>query len=97
MIERSLLAAGVITQRISTRSPAFAENPEFLEAVLRLQVEAGLLVLQVTANDGESLLAQVRDRQLVLDETNRGAVLPAVLHLLHETEIIFDTRKAGHE
>jgi sulfate adenylyltransferase large subunit len=95
LIERSLFTAGVVTQRINTSEAVIAEHPELLETVARIQVAAGLLVLQVTLNDSEQLVARVRDRQLVLEDTNRSGVVAAVHELLHEAEIIFDTEKAG--
>jgi len=97
LIERSLFTAGVVTQRINTSEAVIAEHPELLETVARIQVAAGLLVLQVTLNDSEQLVARVRDRQLVLEDTNRSGVVAAVHELLHEAEIIFDTEKAGLE
>ena len=95
LIEHSLFTAGVVTQRINTSEAVIAEHPELLETVARIQVAAGLLVLQVTLNDSEQLVARVRDRQLVLEDTNRSGVVAAVHELLHEAEIIFDTEKAG--
>jgi hypothetical protein len=49
----------------------------------------------VTLRDSEQLVAQVRDRQLVLEDTNRSGVIAAVHQLLHDAEIIFDTERAG--
>ena len=95
LIERSLFSTGVVTQRIDTSDSAFAQHPELLETIVRMQAEAGLLVLEVTVNDSEQLVATVRDRQLILDDTNPSGVVGALHHLLHEAEIIFDTEKAG--
>jgi sulfate adenylyltransferase subunit 1 len=93
LIERSLFTAGVITQRVE--AALAAEHPGLHEALLRLQAEAGLLVLEVTVNDSGQLIASVRGRQLKLDDTNPSAVVAAVHHLLHETEILYDTERAG--
>jgi len=100
LVERSLFSAGVITQRINlgyagTNDAAIAEHPELLKTLARLQAEAGLLVIEVTVNESERLVARVRDRQIVLDDTNRNAAVAAVHRLLHETEILHDTERAG--
>jgi sulfate adenylyltransferase large subunit len=95
LVERSLFTAGVITQRIHIGDPAIAQHPGLLEALVRNQVEAGLLVLQVTVNESERLIAQVRGRQLILEDTNRGSVVAAVHQLLHEAEILYDTERVG--
>jgi sulfate adenylyltransferase subunit 1 len=100
LIERSLFAAGVITQRVNTgnagsNDAAIAQHPGLLEALVRLQAEAGLLVLQVSANESERLVAQVRGRELILEDTNRGSVVAAVHRLLHEAEILYDTERVG--
>jgi sulfate adenylyltransferase large subunit len=94
-VERSLFEAGVITQRINTRDSAIAAQPEVLETVARLQAEAGLLVLEATVTESEQLVARVRDRQVVVEDTNRNAAIAAVHRLLHETKILHDTEKAG--
>jgi sulfate adenylyltransferase large subunit len=95
LIERSLFAAGVITQRIDTGDAAIAQHPGLLEALVRLQAEAGLLVLHVTVNESERLVAQVRGRELILEDTNRSSVVAAVHRLLHEAEILYDTERVG--
>jgi hypothetical protein len=95
LIERSLFAAGAITQRIASDDAAFAQHPDLLETVTRLQAEAGLLVLEVKAHESDRLVAQVRGRQLTLDDTNRGRVVADVHQLLHEAGILHDTEGAG--
>ncbi len=99
LVEHSLFTAGVITQRIETASTgandAAIARPEFVEALKRLQAEAGLLLLEVTVNESEQLVARVGSRQLVLDDTNRNAAVAAVHRLLHEAEILYDTERAG--
>ena len=95
LIERSLFTAGVITQRVHIGDAAIAQHPGLSEALVRLQVEAGLLVLQVTVNESERLIAQVRDRQLILEDTDRSSVVAAVHQLLHEAEILYDTERMG--
>jgi sulfate adenylyltransferase subunit 1 len=95
LIERSLFAAGAITQRIARDDEAFALRPDLLEAVTRHQAEAGLLVLEVKAHETDRLVAQVRGRQLTLDDTNRGRVVAGVHQLLHEAGILYDAEGAG--
>jgi hypothetical protein len=95
LIERSLFLSGVITQRVNTADAAIAGHAGLLEALLRLQVEAGLLVLLFSINENEQLVAEVGGRQLVLDIASRSSVVSAVHQLLHETEILYDTERAG--
>jgi sulfate adenylyltransferase subunit 1 len=95
LIERSLFTAGVITQRISTDDAMIAQHPGLLEALARLQSGAGLLVLEVTVHASDQLVARVRDRQLILDDVNRSAVVAGVHRLLHQTGILHDTERAG--
>jgi len=95
LIERSLFTAGVISQRVNAGDPALASQPGLLDALTRLQTEAGLLVLEITVNKSERLLAQAGGRQLVLEDLNRSALVAAVHQLLHEAEILYDTERVG--
>ncbi len=95
LIERSLFAAGVVTQRVDNGDEAVAEHPGLLDALVRMQTVAGLLVLQVTRNESERLVAQVGGRQLILEDTNRSGVVAAVHRLLHEAEILYDSERVG--
>jgi hypothetical protein len=60
-----------------------------------LQVEAGLLVLEIAVNEGEPVIAEARGRRIVLEDTNRSGVIAAVHRLLLEAEILHDTERAG--
>jgi len=95
LVERSLFAAGVVTQRIDARDARMVREPELLAALATLLAESGLLVLKMTLNESEPLVAEVGDRQLTLDGINRSAVLAGVFRLLHETQILHDTERAG--
>jgi hypothetical protein len=95
LIERSLFSTGVVTQRVNTGDAAIAGQTGLLDALLRVQVESGVLVLQIAANENEELVAEARGRRLVLDGTSRSSVISAVHQLLHETEILHDTERAG--
>jgi sulfate adenylyltransferase subunit 1 len=95
LIERSLFSTGVVTQRVNTGDAAIVEHGGLLEALLRLLVEAGILVLQVTVCENDELVAEARGRRLVLDGARRSSVVSAVHQLLHETEILYDTERAG--
>jgi hypothetical protein len=63
--------------------------------LLRRHVEAGILVLHVTVNENDELVAEACGRRLVLDGASRSSVVSAVSQLLHETEILYDTERAG--
>jgi hypothetical protein len=95
LIERSLFSAGVITQRVDAGGAAFAGEPGLLEVLIRLQAEAGLLVLEVTATESEQLVARVNGRETILADANRNNMISAVHQLLHEAEILYDTERAG--
>jgi sulfate adenylyltransferase subunit 1 len=95
LIERSLFTAGVITQRIDAGSASIAEQPDLLAALGRLLAEAGFLVIEITVTDSDQLTAKVRGRQIILADTNRSGAIAAVHQLLHETEILHDTERAG--
>jgi sulfate adenylyltransferase subunit 1 len=95
LIERSLFTTGVITQRVNPMDADIAGHAGLLEVLLRLQVEAGLLVLQVNANQNEELVAEARGRRLILDCASHSSAVSAVHQLLHETEILYDTERAG--
>jgi sulfate adenylyltransferase large subunit len=95
LIERSLFSIGVIAQRVNTGDAGFAGNPGLLEALLRIQALAGLLVLQVAVNDDEELVAEANGLRLVLNGASRSSVVAAVHHLLREAEILYDTERAG--
>ncbi|HEY1900817.1 MAG TPA: sulfate adenylyltransferase subunit CysN [Terracidiphilus sp.] len=95
LIERSLFSAGVVTQRVHADDQALAERPELLKAFTSLQAAAGLLVLEVTVNEDEQLVARVGDRQLVFDDINPSGAIAGVIRLLREAEILHDSERAG--
>jgi hypothetical protein len=94
-IERSLFAAGVITQRIETTDPLFTGQPGLLEAFTRLQVASGLLVLVVAIREGDELSARINDREMLLNDANPNSAIAAIHQLLHQEKILFDTEGAG--
>jgi sulfate adenylyltransferase large subunit len=95
LIERSLFSAGAVTQRVRADDKALAEPPGLLKAFTSLQAAAGLLVLEVTVNEDEQLVARVGDRQLVFDDINPSGAVAGVIRLLHEAEILHDSERAG--
>jgi sulfate adenylyltransferase subunit 1 len=95
LIERSLFQTGVITQRIDVGDPVFGQNPTLLSEFKRLQTEAGFLILEVAKNESAHLTAEVRDKRLVLGDTNRNAVVSAVHQLLHDAQILHESERAG--
>ena len=94
-VERTLFAAGVVTVRLDTGDAALAGPPGLLQTLARVQAEAGLLVLQVTANESGPLSAEVRGKLLIFEDTGADAAAAAVLRLLQEAEVIFDAERAG--
>ena len=94
-VERSLFAAGVITQRLDTTDPLFTGQPGLLEAFTNLQVASGILVLIATVREGDELAVRINDRELVLSDVDQSANIAAVHQLLHQEKILFDTEGAG--
>jgi hypothetical protein len=94
-IERSLFAAGAVTNRIEADDGAFLLHPGLLELVARLQVQSGLLALVVTALEGDTLIVRAEDRELTLDASDPIQVISAVHQLLHEAGIFISWEKAG--
>jgi hypothetical protein len=94
-IERSLFVAGVITQRIDPQHPLFAADRNVMDAFMRLQTEAGLLVLIATIRDSEEVTVRVNDREVSLSDADPSAVIATVHQLLHQEKILFDTEGAG--
>jgi sulfate adenylyltransferase large subunit len=95
LVERSLFAVGVITQRVDRRDAVFARTPGLLDALTRMQAEAGLLLLDTIETQSEQLIARVGAHKLLVDGVNPAAVVAAVHHLLHEAKILHETERAG--
>ena len=94
-IERSLFATGVITQRIDRQDAGFCVQPGLLESIARLNAQDGFLVLDVTANESEQLVAQVGVQRVVAQAVHRNAAVAAVHRLLHETANSARHREGG--
>ena len=94
-IERSLFSMGVVTQRIDAAHALFQQHPDLLAAFTRLQIEAGLLALVIHTQVNEQLTLRVGGQEEVLDVADRIAAVSAAHRLLHATEILYDTERAG--
>ncbi len=101
-IERSLFAAGVVSQRLDSTDRVFVEagrsfvsDPALLDVFTRIAVESGVVVLRTTPRDTDELIATVNHRQLVLNDSNPGAAVAAIHQLLHQENILHDTEGAG--
>ncbi len=109
-IERSLFVAGTVPVRIDADDDAFLLHPSLLDVVTTLQVKAGLLVLVVNANEGNTLIARVEGKQITVDveaaadsndadnadDTKRASRAVAAVHqLLHDTGIFISSEMAG--
>jgi|HubBroStandDraft_5_1064220.scaffolds.fasta_scaffold10070_2 sulfate adenylyltransferase subunit 1 len=95
LIERSLFTAGVITQRVKRGDATIGHDRAVQDSMVRLQVEAGFLVLHVSEKESEQLVAHVGGRELILEDTNRSGMVAAVHQLLHQAEILYDTERVG--
>jgi sulfate adenylyltransferase large subunit len=93
-IERSLFAAGAISNRIEADDDAFLLHPSLLEIVTEMQIQSGLLALVVHENDSGTLMARAEDRQLTLDANDPLKAVSAVHQLLHSTGILIFFEKA---
>jgi hypothetical protein len=93
-IERSLFAAGAVTNRIEADDEAFLLHPDLLDLVTKLQVQSGLLALVVTAQEGDRLIVRAEDSELTLDARDSVHAISAVHRLLHEAGIFISWEKA---
>jgi sulfate adenylyltransferase large subunit len=109
-IERSLFVAGAVPIRIEADDDAFVLHPSLLEIVTTLQVQAGLLALVVTANEGCTLIARIEGKQIIVepeaasaaddadnaDDAKRSSRVVAAVHqLLHDTGVFISSEMAG--
>jgi hypothetical protein len=109
-IERSLFVAGAVPVRIEADDDPFVLHPRLLEIVTALQVESGLLALVVNAHEGNTLIARIEGRQIIVDAEATSAAndsddadgakraskaVAAVHQLLHDTGIFISSEMAG--
>jgi hypothetical protein len=94
-LERSLFAAGVVTQRVNSADPLFTAQPGLLHAFTDLQAASGLLVLLTTGREGDELAARIYDHELIVNSDDQGTAITAIHQLLHQQKILFDTEGAG--
>ncbi len=109
-IERSLFAAGAVPIRIEADDDAFVLHPSLLEIVTTLQVQAGLLALVVEIDEGETLIASVEGREVIVNASDtrdandtddasnarRASHAVAAVHqLLRDTGVFISSEMAG--
>jgi sulfate adenylyltransferase subunit 1 len=94
-IERSLFVAGVITQRVDSGDALLSADGKILDTFVRLQIDAGFVVLLATVRDTDEATARVNERELVLSDADQNAAVAAVHQLLHQEKILFDTEGVG--
>jgi GTP-eEF1A C-terminal domain-like len=108
-IERSLFAVGAVTSRIVADDDAFLLHPGLLEIVTAQQVQSGLLVLLIHAQENGILFARAEARELAMDLNPANSigntdnldcpdevsrVISAVHRLLRDTGIFISSEKA---
>jgi len=94
-IERSLFTVGAVTSRVDVDDSRFADQVRLLDLVVQSNVQSGFIVLAVTATDGDVLVAQVEEQQLILDAEDQNSAVSAVLRLLEQTGILHFTGKVS--
>ena len=94
-IERSLFTVGAVTSRVDVDDSRFADQVRLLDLVVQSNVQSGFIVLAVTATDGDVLVAQVEEQQLILDAEDQNSAVYAVLRLLEQTGILHFTGKVS--
>ena len=95
-IERSLFVTGVATSRIDADDPVSAGDVLLRDAILRSNVQSGLIVLVTTSDASDTLTARVADREVSLNAANPEKAISAVHHLLTSADILLrDSGKAG--
>jgi sulfate adenylyltransferase large subunit len=87
-IERSLFVHGAITARIEADDAEFGVHPGLLDAIVRSNVQSGVLTLVVTPIDGETLTARVENGQIALNAYQSDEAISAVQELLERAGIL---------
>jgi sulfate adenylyltransferase large subunit len=86
-IERRLFAQGLATTRIEKDDAAFSD-PEWLDAIVRWNVQSGLLALVVTQAESGRLAAKAGGEELIVDANELDAAFDAVQALLQRAGIV---------
>jgi sulfate adenylyltransferase subunit 1 len=86
-IERSLFIKGAITVRIDPEDEIFRARPGLLEAILKLNVQSGFLVLVAASSASERLIVRAEGDQLTLNTDDLEQTIQAVHRLLTRTGI----------
>jgi len=94
-IERSLFVKGAVTTRINTEDSLFKLRQGLLDAVVRLNIDAGFLTLVVAPSNSGTLIARVEDHHISLNTNDTAAAISAVHQLLVRAGIFLASRKAN--
>jgi sulfate adenylyltransferase large subunit len=94
-VERSLFSSGAVTQRVVNDGAQFGGDARLLELLVEAQVQAGILVLRIGAPEEDTLLARAAGREVRYDAGNAAGAAAAVLALLREAGILYETEGMG--
>ncbi|MFP5276504.1 MAG: sulfate adenylyltransferase subunit CysN [Acidobacteriota bacterium] len=94
-IERSLFAAGVVTCRIDTGDPVFADDAKLVELVTRVEMQSGLLALVVRNENTDHLTARVEAAEIHVESDDVMHAISTVHQLLHNAGIFISAEGAG--
>jgi sulfate adenylyltransferase subunit 1 len=86
-IERRLFAQGLATTRIETDDAAFSD-PKWLDAMVRWNVQSGLLALVVTQAESGRLTVKAGSEEVIVDANELDAAYNAVQALLQRAGIV---------
>jgi sulfate adenylyltransferase subunit 1 len=94
-VERSLFSIGAVTGRLEADNDDFLLHPGLLDAIVRLQTEAGMLSLIVHETEADSLLARTESDQIEVEATEPQHAVAAVHQLLYRSGIFISSERAN--
>jgi hypothetical protein len=94
-IERSLFVVGAVTCRINAGERASLLHLGLLNVVTDMQAQSGLLVLVVSAEEGDVLTVQTENSEITLDAGDSMHAIAEVHRFLHGAGIFISTEKAN--
>jgi hypothetical protein len=96
-LERSLFLAGAVTTRIETDHEVVKVRPGLLEALIKLNIQSGFLVLVVAASDNDKLIIRANGHQIAIQTVDADLAISAVHKLLDRAGILHTPEKADSE
>jgi sulfate adenylyltransferase subunit 1 len=93
-IERSLFMAGAITSRIESADLGLTLHLGLFANIIQSNVQSGLIVLIVSLDEANTLIARVGDQQLTFDASDADNAVSSIHKLLADAGILHVSGKA---